>query len=74
MSTRSFTRLLDESWQSVSVQLLSKLLFFRNCHKHGRGEAGKVEPISSLYQLRRMRDGIADPDVQMELCEYSSRD
>ena len=60
--------------QSLSVQFLSELLFFRNCHKLGRWDAGKVEPIPSLYQLRRLHDGIADPDVQMELGEDPARD
>jgi hypothetical protein len=36
--------------RSVSVQLLGELLLFRNCHQRGRRDAGKVEPIPSLYR------------------------
>jgi len=58
--------------QSVSVQLLGELLFFRNCHKHGRWDAGKVEPIPSLYQLRRLHDGVADPDERLNITGVQS--
>jgi hypothetical protein len=43
-------------------------------HQRGRWDAGKVEPIPSFCQLRRLHDGIADSDVQMEFGEDPARD
>src|SRR5947207_2554552 len=61
----------SRSRQRVCVKLLRELLLTLNHRNDGRRDAREPKPVTHVGQFQRIKNGVADSYVQMELHERS---